>query len=344
MKSRILLLLDEPIKGCNKLWLLNGLIDSGIETKVFSMPFQIFKMEQKGRMGKLFARICILLQAAVAIICTRSNDIIFCWNHWTGVYTNLMGQPFSKKIISYNWLTPSENKFTGKLLNRALNNRNLWAITNSKKNKDLLIKRFNIENQTNLIYIPDVFDDQSDMVNSKGYPEDKYIFMGGISNRDWKLFLTVAKLYPDLKFIGVASKVEWDSTLNIPENVSVMFDVSDRAYYSLMESAYLILVLLKEDKVAGLINILKAIQLGKVVISTKIDATDQYYSEKHKNFLIDFGNEEKLYREIKIVFNYSLEEYTDRVEELQEFIINHFSPQYAMTRIIEIINDINSRS
>ena len=340
MKSRIIVLLDEPLNGCNKLWLLRGLNEAGLEVKVIPMPVQIFSLEQSSKIGKLMARILVILQASIAIMYSKRKDVIFCWNHWTGIYVNLLGHVFAKRIISYNWLTPSNNRLTRWMLNFALKNKRLWAITNSNQNKELLERKFNLKKQNNIVFIPDVYDNLCDMVHDNVSPNDRYVFMGGASNRDWDMFLDVAREFDSVKFIGVASKIEWNESIVIPDNVIMKFDIKDSDYYSIMEKSYLVLVLLKEEKVAGLINILKAVQLGKLVISSRIDATDQYFPVEQKKYLVGRGNKEELVGKIKAIFRYSADEYNENLEMMQKYILDNFSPKNAMVKIREIINTI----
>lgn len=338
--ARVVLLLDSPIGKCNKTWLIEELKKGELPLEIIDMKSSIWQLE-KNTIGKIRARLTCLWQCLLTMMRTDRQDIIFCWNHWTGLLMNLVSWPGRRWIISYNWLTPTPNKYTRWIYAAALKNKKLTAVVNDDGNRKRILNAYHVQQKEEIYCIHDIYDDKVPFKNDVFPSGDKYCFMGGIANRDWKCFLGVAKECPEIRFIGIATKKAWDTRLEIPENVEMEFDVAEDKYYDLLRNSHLVLCLLEEERVSGLINILRAIQEGKPVIVTRQSATAIYLPQSASRFLVKRGDIEKIIKDIKEVFNMTEESYKNEVNDLQTHIQENFSPQAAGGKIRNIIRQIN---
>ena len=341
--KRVLLVYDSPLEKCNKLWLLRGLEKSGYQVEVFATKQVIFEVEQWGRFGEIIARLIVLCQAAKVILLSKPDDIILCWNHFSGLFANMISIFFRKRdIISYNWLSPTGSSRTKWLYKKALKNEKLQIVINSIDSKQQLLNCYGVKDINNIHYIPDVLDDDHNMQLNIQKHEDKYVFMGGVANRDWNLFIELALAFPNLTFIGVSTKTSWSIQSKIPENVKMYFDVEPEVYYGLMNNAYVVMCLLKEDKVSGLINILKATQLSKLLICSRISSSEIYFPKHCDELLVTINSLNDITALIDQVYKFSEEEYYDYVKQMQMHISKNFSPSVALGLLDEIIKKIDS--
>lgn len=337
MDKKIIVLYDTTLKKCDKLWVAEGLKTRGYEVRVLTCPFYIFEIEKKGRVGKLFAKVLITFQCIHAILISGKKDTIFCWNHWTGLIMNiLIGE--KRHIISYNWLTPQVNPKTRRIYAKALENPNLAAIINCKENYERLLNDYQAEDKKNIFYIPDVYDDNTEFKTPRMYDKKAFCFMGGVENRDWELFFLLAAECPELDFVGVTSKNVSFDFHKLPSNVKMYYDLDTEKYYKLMEDAYLCICLLKEKRVSGLINVIKAAQLGKIMLISQNSVTELYYPEEYKSFLISDGSVGAVKEKINMIYNFTAAQYIQAAVKIQEFIQEEYSPDRALDNLQKIID------
>lgn len=337
MDKKVIVLYDTTLKKCDKLWVADGLRSRGYKVKVLTCPCYIFQLENKGKPGKMLAKVLITFQCIHAILISKKEDTIFCWNHWTGLIMNmLIGD--KRHIISYNWLTPQVNPKTRHVYKKALENPKLAAIINCKDNYERLINDYQAEDKKNIYYIPDVYDASVEFVSPRICTEKTYCFMGGVENRDWGLFFSIAKECPELDFVGVTSKSVTDNFDKLPDNVKMYYDLSAEAYYKIMEEAFLCICLLKEKRVSGLINVLKAAQYGKIMIITKTPVTQLYYPDEYEMLLIPDGSIEAVKERINLIYNFSAAQYVEAALKIQKYIQKEYSPDKALDSLQKIID------
>lgn len=339
MSQKLIIIYDCPLNTCDKLWVKTGLEERGYHIKVVAPCLRISQIEQRGSLGKLAARIITMWQSIKGLVISKPGELIFCWSQWSGLLLNQLPGAKSRRIISYNWLTPIQNSKTVKLYKEALENPNFTAIVNSSKTKTAIIKSYQVEKECHIEMIPDVFDNKEPFqkpVYKKGVP---YCFTGGRANRDWKLICELAKSNPTISFIGVAAASDWDQKLKIPKNLEMRFDLSPTKYYDLLKGAYLSIYPLKDDRVSGLINILKSIQFGVPVFTTDLEAASMYFGSDSRMCLIEPGNVNQWIDQINIAFGWERERYEKVVLALQQYIIKTFSPETAINKIVKIIQN-----
>lgn len=339
MRKKIYVLFDTPEKKCDKLWVAQELSARGYNVKISYSAISIFELEQKGKIGKLFAKGIIFLQCLFVLLRSSSNDVVFCWNNWTGIVLNMLTK--NRWIISYNWLTPHNEQKRKEIYAGALNNPKLAAVINEKDNYKKLLEVYGAEDRNNIYFIPDVYNSTQEFLQSEYDKDKKYCFMGGIENRNWDQFMEVAEQCPTISFIGVLTQKEVELLDDIPSNVEIHVDISMDEYYRLMKQAFLCICLLKEDRASGLINILRSIQLGKIMLVTKTKASSMYYAEENKDFLLPQNDIEVIANTIKNIYLYSDSIYVNTVNSMQQFIEEHFSPKHAINEVEKIMDKMN---
>lgn len=337
MSGKIVIIYDCSLKKCDKLWLRDVLVKRGYIVKTVTSCCRISNVEQRGKAGKLAARALTLWQCLKGMAKSRKGDVVICWSQWSGLFFNILPGAGARYIISYNWLTPIPNERTRLLYAKALQNKRLTAIINSPSTKERMLQGYGVEDIGNIVYIPDVFDNRERFRSPVYKEEGKYCFSGGRANRDWELLLKIASSCPQVNFKLVAVKSDWNSCLTVPENVRLYFDLEPERYYELLEHSYMSLYPLKEERVSGLINILKSMQMGKPVLTTKISFTEMYFSKEEEECLIPFGDVPGWKRMLEKIWNYEKLEYEARVKRMQEHIQTNFAPDMAGERIDGII-------
>lgn len=341
--EKVIIIYDCPKKQCDKLWLLQELLAKGFKVRKVFSHWKLSNIEQKGKIGKFFFYVLTCWQSFKGLIKSKTGDTVICWSQWSGLFFNKLPGAKKRYVISYNWLTPQYNAKTAFLYRSALQNPNLTAIINSPSTKDKLIEKYGVEDKGNICYIPDVFDDKEEFKTPAYKEDERYWFCGGRANREWDLFLELAKKCPAEQFVGVAAESDWDKSRKIPENVKMYFDSSAEEYYKFLKECYAAIYPLKEDKVSGLINILKAVQFGKVVLTSDTDATKMYYPTECEDLLLPLGTEEdalpKWKASMTVISQFTTEEYVCKVKKLQDYIRIHFSPKMAADVLCRRLED-----
>lgn len=335
MSKKVIVLYDTTSKECDKLWVAEGLQQKGYQVKVLYCLCTVFSLEQKGKLGKALAICVITLQCIIAAMISNTQDTIFCWNHWTGLIMNLL-YGNKRSIISYNWLTPPEHSKISWLYRKALENSNLKAVINSPNNRERILNAYEAKDINNIFYIPDVYN-HVEIFQKPDVKSKSYCFMGGVENRDWNMFLKIAQRCPNISFVGVTSKSQKINENDLPDNIKMYYDLSMAEYYALMSEAYFCICFLKADRVSGLINILKAAQLGKLMMITKSEFTEIYYPEELRVLLLEREDEQKVLDKMMMISQMPQEEYEQKVAIWQNYIEREYSPNRAIEDICRMI-------
>ena len=332
--GKIVMVYDEPAAICAKLWLRDAFTARGHKVRTIFSRFRISNVEQRGKAGKLAARLLTLWQCMKALAVSGRGGVVGCWR------SHLLPGAGGRYIISCNWLTPVPNRKTRFLYVKALRNRRLTAVINHPGTKARILEGYGVEDTGNIVCVPDVYDDR-DVFREPVYPAgsgaEKYCFCGGRANRDWEFLLKAAAECPRMEFRLVAAKSGWDSKWEVPGNVRLYFDLGAEEYYGLLEHAYMSVYPLKEERVSGLINILKSVQMGKPVLVTKQSFTEAYFPGGCRDWLVPSGDMGEWKRMLGEVWDYGQPEYVAKVKRMQEHIRENFSPESAGRQMEEII-------
>lgn len=342
--EKVTIIYDCPTERCDKLWLSEQMQRQGFKVKTVASAWKLSHIEQKGKLGKLLFYALTFWQSLKGMIRSKPGEVVICWSQWSGLFFNKLPGAGKRRIISYNWLTPQYNAKTAFLYQDALKNPKLTAIINSPSTKDRLLETYRVEDKGNICYIPDVFDDKEKFEAPAYKADERYLFCGGRANRDWDLFLELAKECPSEKFVGVAAASDWGERRVIPENVEMCFDTKPEEYYELLKNCYVAVYPLKENKVSGLINILKSAQFGKVVLTSDMEATRLYYPTECEDLLLPLGTEKgalpKWKASVETMSQLTKEEYLRKASNLQEHIKVQFSPRMAGEILSQRIRDM----
>lgn len=342
--KKILIIYDCPFKECDKLWVYNEL-KKYTDVKVIDIIpkttyLKLSKKFQKIKLGKIILRFVALFQCIRAIISSKKDDIIVVWNYFGGVFFNqvLKVIRIKRKIVSFCWIELPKKKNYKKIKN-CLVNDNFIPIINDKNLENSFIKLFDLQ-RWNGIMLPDVYDDNERFIEPVFNKNNKYCFAGGFNNRDWKLLIKVAEQIPNLDFIIVTDKNAIKD--NIPNNVILYENIEKKQYYNLMKNAFITICPLKENRVSGLINIIKSIQYGIPCITTDFSVTSMYYDNHSKSLLLYNNNDyNDLKDKINNFLNINNTQYIKIVNDLQLYMKKEFNPQ---NNIKKLVNELKNRN
>lgn len=342
--KNIYLLFDVPYNRNDKQWLFDGLsrLYSGhvVSVNINSKLSQLIMI--KGGVYRILAYWIILKQCLRAIYLSEPDDIIICWFSTTGKIFNAISRFLGNKryIVSMNWLNPGCKKsgFHYRLAKYAMTNKRCTIVVNAYSSP----KRWNefmLNNRTDYLVIPDVYDDT--VTFEKPISEkNKTYFSGGYGNRDWHLLMSLASLLPQSKFICVAKKSDFYSKVQeseIPSNVELHFNTSEEEYYNLMKSTYVVLLPLLGNTISGLVNIIRAAQYGLLCCVSRTISTEQYYSKLNEDLLIG-ASDDNWQEEVITLESISCDNFLIKNIEFQNYIRTEFSPKRAISVLVERIN------
>lgn len=339
----IYILFDCPDNQNDKVWLYDGLKQTWNKGGVYTVPVDcvLSRLSREGVKGKIKFYYIILKQCLQAYKRSSEKDIVICWSQLQGLVFNLITRIFGGKrnIVSMTWLTPNSSlggfkRIFFHLQRLAMSNPKCQIIVNSPDSEKQWLDYLELDPVGNVRCIPDVYNNDTDFYDSE-FADAKYCFTGGMNNRDWEFLIQIAEELKDIKFMCVALKEDFEKQVSQkPTNVEVYYNLKTEDYYSLMRNAHLILLPMKTDKVAGLINIIKSAQFGKPCLCSKTASASQYYDARSE-LLIE--KDKELWCD-RIVYLYDLEEkYLETTKQFQDYIKEKFSPDMAIKELSEIL-------
>lgn len=335
--KNIFILFDCPLKTCDKLWLYIHSKKYG-NAKAFGVCEKTSKLElffPKLKLGKSLVVILFLLQCIKVLFVSKKDDLLIAWNYKQGLILSELCQKFklSRYIVSFNWIfVPKIRK--NKVL-KALYNEKFMPVINYQKLENEISTEFKLE-KWNGFFISDTYNDSDSFYSPKSMPE-KYVFAGGRNNRDWNILFEAVHELPNINFKIVISKEEFSIYKGLEKqqlkNVELYNEISETDYYKLLRNSYLVVCPLKEDRVSGLINIIKAFQYGKICISTNLGAASLYYPASLKNKLLYENN--NLKDCLNYWWNINFEQYIVTANVLQKNLISKFSPEAIVDNLFD---------
>lgn len=275
-------------------------------------------------------------QAVKLIYSTDKHDIVITRSHGVGLIFMFIVNVLhlNRRLVSYNWIEMPKKRYAY-LAKIALSKKNFIPVVNDKRLLKLIKKKFNLKEMMG-VYIPDTYDIK-DQFCCPCIKNRKYVFSGGMNNRDWDTLLQVADMIPDMDFYIVTNKYLW-SRKYLPCNVKVYFDLPVEEYYQMLRESYLCIIPLKEDRVSGLINIIKAHQYGVPTITTNMGCTHIYYpQEVLDKCLYISGDVNSLIEKIKNVQEMSEVDYLNFSSNLQAYLKKKFAADILVKRLIDYI-------
>ena len=279
---------------------------------------------------------------------TSSDDVIVSLTFTVGLIISLLaklrGQ--KRKVLSLNLIAYDNSKmdFIKKPLFRYLFlKNNLISTVNSEEYIEKFNQKFSLNNQKVLYLLNDPINPRmikniSELPSDYRKHENLSCFSGGEANRDWECLIACAECLEDVKFNVIARKFTWDLNLAIPKNMDVEFDKSSEYFINKLLESDIVIIPLKDDMVAGLTVFIQAIAMKKFVLISDIPATRKYVPNDCKNILVALGDTESFIEKITY-FRINKEERSIIIEKLYEYLLNNFSTECYVNRIIEIIED-----
>ena len=344
MKKRIFVLFDVPDDQNDKQWLIDGLSDM-YPGKVCSVSINYVLSQLimiRGGISRIYAYLIIIRQCIRTIIKSGKGDIILCWFSTTGKIMNLISRLLgnNRHIISMNWLNPGGKKhgFHYQLARYAITNPMCTIVVNTSTSLPKWNQFMDYE-RNDYIVVPDVYDDTVPFEKCNRLFNNTF-FSGGYGNRDWSLFVTLAKQNPDCKFICVARKEDFISKVDmneIPYNLDYYFNTSEKEYYSLMRESSVVVLPIIGNTISGLVNIIRAAQYGLLCCVSRTDSTYQYYSSINKNLVVE-NNIYDWQQTIERLKSMSNQDFLNCEIDFQKHIKDNFSPSHAVSIISERIN------
>lgn len=266
---------------------------------------------------------------------TSRNDLIICWNFVVGALTSFINKLFclNRKIVSLNMILHKKgifNTLIRKIIYEfALNSSNILCSVNDNELLSIYGRTLNI-NEKNFFILPD-------SVNSKykslPFSEGNgYVFSGGEAARDWNSLIKAAYLLPKIPFFFIARKKYFPKNITLPRNVNVLFDVSHKMFFQILEDSSLVVLPLKSHAPAGLIVLIRSALMTKPVIATSTPCIKNYIDDRKTGILCNMFD----YRSLTFQIKQLMEDINLRrklAENLKTYIIDNYSEDKYVERI-----------
>lgn len=265
-----------------------------------------------------------------SIFKSNDQDIIISWNYVIGAFVAFFCKIFGIKrtILSLNMISHEKglfNKLVRKIVyNTAFKYPNFYITVNSVD----LISKYSTEfeiKESHFFVLPDPV---MNYYETAPYSEGNgTVFCGGEAMRDWKTLFKAAILLPGIPFIAIARKKNFDTTLSIPSNVTLLFDKDFDFFYNQLKESSIVAMPLSTTAPAGLIVMIRAAMLSKPIIITSTSSTRNYITHNLNGILIEMGDEVSFAREISILLSDSKlrEEMCRKMsEEIKKFSLDNY--------------------
>lgn len=351
--NNIFILIDCPLSSNDKSWIERITVD-GYNTHVIDVKYKLSQLVRNGKWGKVKNYFLQIQQVWRVLKMSDKNDVIVVWYSVTGQIMNMVSDFWgSRNLILMNFLTPMKRLgILDWMLKKTVFNQRNTILVNTLESEERYKELFHLTegNSARFCWFPDVYDDVESFTQRKNGKEsdidnpERYFFTGGMTNRNWKLLSEVARQLPKVNFVCCALKDDFEEQVQeVPQNIKAFYNVSPDKYYQLMTGSHCVLLPLKNDAVAGLINIIKAVQKGIICCVSNTPATRQYYSDDNKRYLLD-EKVEAWVDQIRKIDAMSDNEYNDVALSMQDYLQSNFSPNSAIKRLETIIQHSLNRS
>lgn len=123
---------------------------------------------------------------------------------------------------------------------------------------------------------------------------DSYFFSGGATNRDHLAAIEVFRDLPDQKLVVAGSRIKNPELhdVDVPSNVTVLFDIPSERFEALVRGAAACILLMQEDTGAsGQETAVRCMRHGKVVIASDTAILREYIANGESGFLVKSASE-----------------------------------------------------
>lgn len=337
--NKLLLVYNYPIDNISNQWLYKGLklkynsVNAIGITPFFSKFLYKKKYKWLHFLGRYF-----LSFKSVNLAKKEKYDAIIVWdNTFLGVNTALWTylRRYNGKLFVLNMIDHSNRLIVlRKIIYSFFNRNNVYISVNNCHLKQRYHNIYGIDINRFFI-LPDTCSNQDDILKIP-LNDNRYIFCGGSSNRDWKCFVEVAKCCSNIKFVGVARK---DKFLNIckkediPENVRMYFDIKGEDFFRLIANSSFVFLPLTSNIQAGQTVVIQAGLMKKAIVMNYTESIASYIDE-NSGILYKF---DASYENIATILNqlfFNKKRYDIMGENLNVSMRTH-TPQY----VIEVLNE-----
>lgn len=335
----LFVIFDCPQNVNDKSWLYDHLtlLHQGRVVPVYA-PCVLSTLYRQGIRGFLLYRWYLFRQALTTICKSSRGDILLCWGEMTGYLVWLMKRLFfhGRKVVVMNWLSPDEKALAlYHCFQRGIaRDPDCQIIVNAQESVSEWCRFLKMDRRDRFHCVPDVYDVN---IPFKGVvlKEKKYFFSGGITNRDWSMISRLAAEMPQMKFVCVALEKDFRSKVKtVPSNLQVYYDIPMDEYYRLLSEAFAVLLPLVEQKVSGLINIIRSAQEGIPCLVTRTIGTKQYYPQDLQDLLMCETLPEWK-DSLDVLLSMDDAAYMEMSHRFQSYIRDHFSPSAATQQIYQ---------
>lgn len=316
----------------------------GITLQVFDIPN--YNMKDRIKKHRIFFLYIKYIKLAFrALLGSKKNELIICWNFTTSIALGYLCKIFRKqrKILALNIIAHKKSKileiFRRLIFSPVMKMDNYFITVNSEQYIRDYALRFKISVKK-FFLLNDPFQEKD--IREFKY-QRSYIFVGGEAQRDWDTLFQAAQHLPEIKFVCVARKKYFKSNLFIPSNVTLLFDLDSKSFYEYMDNSSIVVIPLKSELPAGLIILLKAASMRKPIIATATPAISNYIINEESGLLFKKGNVLELVEAInKLYFDKKKQEYVSN--KLLDNVMFYHSPSKYTERLIEIITELEANN
>lgn len=173
----------------------------------------------------------------------------------------------------------------------------------------------------------------------KSAVDEKYIFAGGNSFRDFSPLVEVARKLPAIKFVFCTSQLE--DFRDLPPNIQAGL-VSKSEYSSLIENAQLVIIPIdtKVKRIVGALTYLEAMHFEKFVLVTNAIGASEYIIHKQTGWIVD-GAVDSYIDAINWILNPENQDQKKVIEnKAKERAIVEFSQKNHIERLFDIVDDV----
>lgn len=260
-------------------WLYDFLVKDGYNI----IPFYMRKDDREKR-GKftVFYRI-IKMIFYVLFNATRDDLILVYDNDSTGIYLGLALSIFRPSLIVHkiNCMANSRERLYSPLKRPLVRKAytHIYTTVNNENISSLYANFFNID-KSHFIPVPDSLSDfGQEIMNIKDREDKGYIFMGGATHRDYHLFIKVARLLPQYKFVAITFEKYKKIFSNAPSNIEVLYSLPENKFYEVIAHSSVVFIPLDNDLQGGQMVLFQGALLEKPLVSTDNTAIHTYFDD-----------------------------------------------------------------
>lgn len=321
----------------NEFFLENELRQKNIEYKIFGIPNYTIE-DRKSKIGSLKLYFKYFKLAYTAIKNSEKNDVIICWNFTTSLACGYLCRILHKRriILALNIIAHQVGKLkeiARKIFfSPVVSMKRYFLTVNSSIYINSYSERFNISTEKFFVLNDAIHTHEDTLQNT----DEGYVFTGGEAQRDWDTFFSTCNKLPEINFVCIARKKNYDQTLITPKNVKLLFDTDQDIFNEYMKKSRMVVLPLKSRLPCGLIILLQAAMMKKPIIATQTPSIENYITNGENGYLVELGNSDDLAEKIKdLYFNEELQfRFTT---QLFEFVHKNHSPKQYTKNLLEII-------